>query len=171
MKQIYSLTKMLKSLISTTLAATAITASASVTITEIMPSNIATTVSDKFDYNGYVEFYNDGEPINLFSWFVKNTKEGKFNWNYEMGKAHILPTGYSLMFFGKEETSSETAKKVHPLYVGSIPKIDRRRRFSCFLQCQWRFYHIFVSCTIPSRLLFKRGLYGAYSRSEKRSRI
>lgn len=122
MKHVYKFTQILKTLLSSVLATTAVTASATVTITEIMPSNIATTVSDKFDYNGYVEFYNDGEPINLYSWFVKNTKEGKFNWNYEIGKAHILPTGYSLMFFGKEETSSETAKKVHPLYVGSVPK-------------------------------------------------
>ncbi len=122
MKQIYSFTKMLKPLISTTLAATAITASATVTITEIMPSNIATTVSDKFDYNGYVEFYNDGEPVDLNGWFIKNLKEGKENWYFKLAKTHILPTGYSVMFFGKEETSSETAKAVHPLYVGSVQK-------------------------------------------------
>ena len=102
--------------------ATSVASNATVTITEIMPSNIATTVSDKFDYNGYVEFYNDGEPIDLNGWFIKNRKEGKENWYFKLAKTHILPTGYSVMFFGKEETSSETAKAVHPLYVGSVQK-------------------------------------------------
>ncbi len=122
MKHTYNFTQFLKPLCLSAVAAASLSASAKVTITEIMPSNIATATSDKFDYNGYVEFYNDGDPVNLYSWTVRNVKEGKSNWKIELGKGHLLPTGYSVMFFGKEETSSDAAKKVHPLYVGSVPK-------------------------------------------------
>ncbi len=122
MKHTYSLTRMLKPLFTSVFATAAVAASATVTITEIMPSNIATTVSDKFDYNGYVEFYNDGEPVNLYGWYVKNMKEGKLNWQIQLNESHVLPKGYSVMFFGKEETSSEKAAAVHPLYVGSVQK-------------------------------------------------
>jgi len=122
MKHSYNLTKVLKPLFSSMVVAASVSASATVTITEIMPSNIATTVSDKFDYNGYVEFYNDGDPIDLKGWFIKNIKEGKENWYFKLSESHVLPTGYSVMFFGKEETSSESAKAVHPLYVGSVQK-------------------------------------------------
>lgn len=122
MKQTYNFTKFLKPLFASVFVASASVLSAKVTITEIMPSNIATTVSDKFDYNGYVEFYNDGEPVDLKNWVVRNDKEGKYSWELILSQTHILPTGYSVMFFGKEETSSLTATKVHPLYVGSVNK-------------------------------------------------
>lgn len=122
MKHTYNFTKFIKPLFSSAIAMVAVSASAKITITEIMPSNIATTVSDKFDYNGYVEFYNDGEPVNLFSWYVKNIKEGKENWHIQLGKGHLVPKGYSVMFFGKEETPWETARNVHPLYIGTAPK-------------------------------------------------
>lgn len=115
-------TRILRPLFVSTFAASAVAASATVTITEIMPSNIATVVSDKYDYNGYVEFYNDGDPVDLKGWTVRNDKEGKFNWQLTLSKSHVLPTGYSLMFFGKEETSSTDAMAVHPLYVGSVQK-------------------------------------------------
>ncbi|MCQ2190427.1 MAG: CotH kinase family protein [Paludibacteraceae bacterium] len=128
MKHTYNFISLLKPLFSSAIVAASVSASAKVTITEIMPSNIATTVSDKFDYNGYVEFYNDGDPIDLKGWFVKNKKGDKEkgtekeNWYFKFTESHILPTGYSVMFFGKEETSREKAKKVNPLYVGSFNK-------------------------------------------------
>lgn len=122
MKQTYFFTKFLKPLFASAFVVSAISASAKVTITEVMPCNIATTVSDKFDYNGYVEFYNDGEPVDLRNWEVRNDKEGKYSWSWILAESHVLPKGYSVMFFGKEESSSESAKKVHPLYVGSVNK-------------------------------------------------
>ncbi|MBQ0157324.1 MAG: CotH kinase family protein [Bacteroidales bacterium] len=128
MKHTYNFISLLKPLFSSAIVAASVSASAKVTITEIMPSNIATIVSDKYDYNGYVEFYNDGDPIDLKNWYVKNKKGNrekgteKENWYFRFTESHILPTGYSVMFFGKVETSSEDAKKVNPLYVGSFNK-------------------------------------------------
>lgn len=95
---------------------------AEIHITEIMTSNVATVVSDKYNYDGYVEFYNDGETIDLKGWTVTNIKEGKTDWSVVLDSSHVLPNGYSLLFFGKEESSSNTAMRVQHNYAGSVPQ-------------------------------------------------
>ena len=93
---------------------------AGIHISEIMTNNVATVVSDQYNYDGYVEFYNDGPAVDLKGWTVVNEKEGKTDWSVVLDSSHILPNGYSLLFFGKEESSSVSAMRVHPRYVGSV---------------------------------------------------
>lgn len=93
---------------------------AEVRITEIMPSNVATIVSDKYNYDGYIEFYNDGGEVDLKGWTISNEKEGVLDWSVVLDSTHIIPNGYSLLFFGKEESSSTTAKHVQANYVGTV---------------------------------------------------
>ncbi len=95
---------------------------AGVSITEVMPSNISTIVSDQFDYNGYVELYNDGEQINLQGWTISNSKDGKEGWTSTLKQTHIIPQGYSLLFFGKKETSSNEANRINRQFAGSVPE-------------------------------------------------
>ena len=95
-------------------------ANAEVRITEIMTNNVSTIISDKYNYDGYVEFYNDGASIDLKGWTVTNIKEGSENWSVKLDSTHVLPYGYSLLFFGKSETSSLTASKVQYNYVGRV---------------------------------------------------
>lgn len=89
-------------------------------ITEVMPSNISTIISDKYDYNGYAEIYNDGENIDLRGWTVTNEKEGVTSWSLNLKESHVIKKGYNLIFFGKAETNSNTAQNVNPKYAGSI---------------------------------------------------
>lgn len=93
---------------------------AAIRITEIMTNNVCTIVSDKYNYDGYVEFYNDGESIDLKGWTVTNIKEGQTDWSIRLDSTHIIPNGYSLLFFGKSETSSLTASKVQQNYTGRV---------------------------------------------------
>lgn len=93
---------------------------AEVRITEVMTNNVSTIVSDKYDYDGYVEFYNDGSSVDLKGWTVTNIKEGSENWSVKLDSTHILPYGYSLLFFGKTETSSQSASKMQNNYVGRV---------------------------------------------------
>lgn len=93
---------------------------AKVSITEIMPNNVSTIVSEKYNYDGYVEFYNDGGNVDLKGWTVTNTKGEKIVWSAKLESSHIVPSGYSLLFFGKEEVSSSSASKVQSNYVGSV---------------------------------------------------
>ncbi|MEE1542265.1 MAG: CotH kinase family protein [Paludibacteraceae bacterium] len=95
-------------------------AGAAVRITEIMPSNVSTIVSDKYNYDGYIEFYNDGEELDLKGWTVSNVKEGELDWSLTLDSSHVLPNGYSLLFFGEEESSSMSAKLVGSNYAGSV---------------------------------------------------
>lgn len=95
---------------------------AEIRITEVMPSNVATIYSDKYDYDGFVEFYNDGGSVDLKGWSVTNIKEGVTDWSAKLDSTHILPNGYSLLFFGKSETGSKTAAKVQSNYVGRVGK-------------------------------------------------
>lgn len=95
-------------------------ANAAVRITEIMPSNVSTIVSDKYNYDGYIEFYNDGGDVDLKGWTVSNIKEGELDWSLELDSSHVLPNGYSLLFFGEEESSCMSAKLVQHNYVGSV---------------------------------------------------
>ena len=62
---------------------------AAIRITEIMPSNVSTVVSDKFNYDGYIEFYNDGEEIDLKGWTVSNEKEGELDWSLVLDSSHV----------------------------------------------------------------------------------
>ena len=93
---------------------------AAIRITEIMPSNVSTIVSDKYNYDGYIEFYNDGAEFDLKGWTVSNVKEGELDWSLVLDSSHVLPHGYSLLFFGEEESSSMSAKQVQGFYVGSV---------------------------------------------------
>ncbi|MCQ2199293.1 MAG: CotH kinase family protein [Paludibacteraceae bacterium] len=111
-----------KSLLVSTCTLTAASSFAGIKITEIMPSNISTIVSDKYDYNGYVEIYNDGENIDLNGWTVTNEKEGKVSWSIRLSQSHVIKKGYNLLFFGKEETNGNNAQNVNPVYIGSVPE-------------------------------------------------
>lgn len=93
---------------------------AEVRITEIMTNNVATILSEKYNYDGFVEFYNDGDPVDLKGWTVTNIKEGKLDWSARLDSTHLLPQGYSLLFFGKSETGSPTAAKFQANYVGRV---------------------------------------------------
>ncbi|MBR4813994.1 MAG: chitobiase/beta-hexosaminidase C-terminal domain-containing protein, partial [Paludibacteraceae bacterium] len=93
---------------------------AGIRITEIMTNNVATVVSDQYNYDGYVEFYNDGPAVDLKGWTVVNEKEGQTDWSVVLDSSHVIPNGYSLLFFGKVESGSASAMRVHPRYVGSV---------------------------------------------------
>lgn len=95
---------------------------AEVRITEIMTNNVSTIHSDKYDYDGYVEFHNDGGSVDLKGWRVTNVKEGNVAWSVQLDSTHVLPNGYSLLFFGKSETSSSSASQVRNNYVGRVGK-------------------------------------------------
>lgn len=95
-------------------------ANSEVRITEIMPNNVSTIISDKYNYDGYIEFFNDGDNIDLKGWTVTNIKEGKENWSVKLDSTHVLPNGYSLLFFGKTETSSISASRIQYNYVGRV---------------------------------------------------
>lgn len=97
-------------------------ANAEVRITEIMTNNVSTVLSDKYNYDGYIEFYNDGGSVDLKGWTVTNIKEGKENWKLKLDSTHVVPNGYSLLFFGKTETSSQSASKIQANYVGRVGK-------------------------------------------------
>ena len=96
------------------------TVDAKVSITEIMTNNVATVVSDQYNYDGYVEFYNDGPAVDLKGWTVVNEKEGQTDWSVVLDSSHVIPNGYSLLFFGKVESGSASAMRVHPRYIGSV---------------------------------------------------
>lgn len=101
----------------------AVSASAAIKITEIMPSNISTIVSDKYDYNGYVELYNDGGQIDLNGWTVTNEKAGKTDWTLRLSQSHVIKNGYNLLFFAKDdvaESSSSDASAMNPLFAGTV---------------------------------------------------
>lgn len=93
---------------------------AGIRITEVMTNNVSTIVSDQYNYDGYVEFYNDGSPVDLKGWTVTNIKEGETNWSVVLDSTHIVPYGYSLLFFGKSETSSLTASRMQSNFIGRV---------------------------------------------------
>lgn len=125
MKNLYSIymQRLLKTLVVSAGSLAAISSSAAIKLTEIMPSNLSTIVSDKYDYNGYVEIYNDGDQFDLNGWTVTNEKEGKVEWTLRLTQSHILKKGYNLLFFAKDgvaETNSNVASNVNPLFVGTV---------------------------------------------------
>ncbi len=101
----------------------AISATAALKITEIMPSNISTIISDIYDYNGYIEIYNDGDQVDLNGWTVTNEKEGKTEWTLRLAQSHNVKKGYNLLFFAKDdvsETDGNTAGNMNPLFIGTV---------------------------------------------------
>lgn len=95
-------------------------ANAEVRITEIMTNNVSTILSEKYNYDGYVEFFNDGNSVDLKGWTVTNIKEGNVNWSVKLDSTHVLPKGYSLLFFGKTETGSQAASKFQSNFAGRV---------------------------------------------------
>ncbi len=92
-------------------------------ITEIMPSNLSTIYSDKYDYNGFVELYNDGDQVDLNGWTVTNEEGGKTKWSVRLSQSHVIKKGYNLLFFAKDdvaESSGNTAANVNQLYAGTV---------------------------------------------------
>ncbi|MCQ2188530.1 MAG: CotH kinase family protein [Paludibacteraceae bacterium] len=123
MKHICSFNTLAKTLVVSVSGMASLSSSAALKITEIMPSNLSTIVSDKYDYNGYVEIYNDGDQIDLNGWTVTNEKEGKTEWSLRLNQSHIIKKGYNLLFFAKDdvaETSSNTAGNVNQLFAGTV---------------------------------------------------
>lgn len=95
-------------------------ANSEIRITEIMTNNVSTIVSEKYNYDGYVEFFNDGDNVDLKGWKVSNMKGEESNWSIVLDSSHVLPKGYSLLFFGDKESGSTTASLVKSNYVGSV---------------------------------------------------
>ena len=95
-------------------------ANAEVRITEIMTNNVSTILSEKYNYDGYIEFFNDGNSVDLKGWTVTNIKEGNVNWSVKLDSTHVLPKGYSLLFFGKTETGSQAASKFQSNFAGRV---------------------------------------------------
>ncbi len=94
---------------------------AEIRISEIMTNNVSTIVSDKYNYDGYIEFYNEGGNVDLKGWTVTSEKEDRTtDWSMVLDSSHVLPSGYSLLFFGKEESSSTSATRVKNNYAGSV---------------------------------------------------
>ncbi|MCQ2195764.1 MAG: CotH kinase family protein [Paludibacteraceae bacterium] len=93
---------------------------AEVRITEIMTNNVSTITSDQYNYDGYVEFFNDGGNVDLKGWTVTNRKGDMENWSVTLNESHTLPYGYSLLFFGKSETSSNDASRIQANFVGRV---------------------------------------------------
>ena len=58
--------------------------------------------------------------MDLKGWTITNIKEGVEDWSLVLDSSHVLPNGYSLLFFDEGETSSATAKRVQSNYVGSV---------------------------------------------------
>lgn len=94
--------------------------SATVKINEIMPCNISAYMDgNTFDFPSWVEFYNDGDPIDLKGGTVTAYKEsGKVDWTGEFAESHKIPTGYSILaFYGDNEVKSTSSSM-----LGSFPK-------------------------------------------------
>ncbi|HOI26026.1 MAG TPA: CotH kinase family protein [Paludibacteraceae bacterium] len=96
---------------------------AALKITEVMPCNLSTISGDDYNFNGYVEIYNDGDDIDLRDWTVINKKGDKENWKLMLDSTHVLRADvYNLIFFGEKETSSTTAHLVYKKFVGTAPQ-------------------------------------------------
>ena len=85
-----------------------------------MANNVSTVISDNYNYDGYVEFFNDGAEVDIKGWNVVNEKEENTNWSVVLDSSHIIPYGYSLLFFGKKETGSQSAGRVVEGSIGCV---------------------------------------------------
>ncbi len=94
--------------------------SATVKINEIMPCNISSYMDGHtFNFPAWVEFYNDGDPVDLKGATVTAYKEsGKVDWTGEFKESHKIPEGYSILAFdGDTEVKAYTTT-----LLGSFPK-------------------------------------------------
>ncbi len=89
-------------------------------ISEIMPNNVSTIVNENYNYDGYIELYNDGGDLDIKGWSISSVKDGKEDWNVVLNRTHVIPSGYSLLFFGDKETSSSDARKIDSRFAGSV---------------------------------------------------
>ncbi len=95
-------------------------ASAVVKINEIMPCNITAYMDgNTFDFPSWVEFYNDGDPVDLKGATVTAYKEsGKVDWTGVFKESHKIPEGYSVLsFYGDVEVKATSGTM-----LGSFPK-------------------------------------------------
>ncbi len=94
--------------------------SAKVKINEIMPCNVSAYMDgNTFDFPSWLEFYNDGDPIDLKGATVTAYKSsGKVDWTGVFKESHKIPAGYSVLaFYGDVE-----AKPTSSTLLGSFPK-------------------------------------------------
>lgn len=94
--------------------------SASVKINEIMPCNVSAYMDgNTFDFPSWLEFYNDGDPVDLKGATVTAYKaSGKVDWTGTFNESHKIPAGYSVLaFYGDVET-----KPTSSTFLGSFPK-------------------------------------------------
>lgn len=111
---------MIKKLTAILLLSISFGVSATVKINEIMPCNISAYQDGvTFDFPSWVEFYNDGDPIDLKGGTVTAYKtSGKVDWTGEFKESHKIPEGYSVLaFWGDEEVKSSSSTM-----LGSFPK-------------------------------------------------
>ncbi|MBQ0157180.1 MAG: CotH kinase family protein [Bacteroidales bacterium] len=94
--------------------------SATVKINEIMPCNITAYMDgNTYDFPSWVEFYNDGDPVDLKGATVTAYKSsGKVDWSGVFQESHKIPAGYSILaFYGDVETKPSSST-----ILGSYPK-------------------------------------------------
>lgn len=102
------------------LLAASVGVSAKVKINEIMPCNISAYMDgETYDFPAWVEFYNDGDPVDLKGGTVTAYKEsGKVDWTGEFKESHKIPEGYSILAFdGDVEVKASSST-----LLGSYPK-------------------------------------------------
>ena len=94
--------------------------SATVKINEIMPCNISAYMDgNTYEFPSWVEFYNDGDPVDLKGATVTAYKEsGKVDWTGVFKESHKIPNGYSILaFYGDTEVKASSSN-----ILGSYPK-------------------------------------------------
>ena len=94
--------------------------SATVKINEIMPCNISAYMDgNTYEFPSWVEFYNDGDPVDLKGATVTAYKEsGKVDWTGVFKESHKIPNGYSILaFYGDTEVMASSSN-----ILGSYPK-------------------------------------------------
>lgn len=89
---------------------------AKVTINEIMPCNVSSQLDDQYNFSSYVEFYSDSK-VDLKGAKISHLKGTKLEWEYVFQKSHIIPAGYSILYFGSDSESSQ----VDGTNLGHVP--------------------------------------------------
>lgn len=110
----------IKKLTTIMLLATSFGVSATVRINEIMPCNISAYFDGTTsEFPSWIEFYNDGDAVDLMGATVTAYKEsGKVDWTGVFKESHKIPNGYSVLaFHGDEEIKSSSSA-----ILGSFPK-------------------------------------------------
>ncbi len=102
------------------LLAASVGASATVKINEIMPCNISAYLdATTYEFPSWIEFYNDGDPVDLKGATVTAYKEsGKVDWTGVFQESHKIPTGYSVLAFDGDVEAKPTSSTL----LGSFPK-------------------------------------------------